>query len=151
MKPDRTIIILAAAPFAAILLAVLIASQIEFQYKPALIEAEVKAVSVADIKIVEREPFFTKSIISPMQISRTAKKGFPETPLAAVAPLQQKAEEPQVKISMILINNYRKMAIVNGIVLSEGDMIGKDKILKIEKDRVSIRGSRGEKWIKLSQ
>lgn len=151
MKTDRITVMLAAAPFAAILLAIIVAAQIEFQYKASPIESEVKTISVSDISMIERTPFYAKSITSPMQISRTAKKGFPDTPLASMAPQQQKTEEPEIKISMILINNFRKMAIINGIVLSEGDMIGKDKVLKIEKDRVSIRGSKGEKWIKLSQ
>ncbi|MCE5312526.1 MAG: hypothetical protein LLF86_05180 [Nitrospiraceae bacterium] len=150
MKIDRMVIILGAAPFAAILVALIVASRVNFDYKPAAIEAEITSVSVGDIKIKEREPFYAKNITSPIQISKTAKKGFPDTALATVAP-QPKSDEPELKISMILINNFKKMAIINGIVLSEGDMIGKDKVLKIEKERVSIRSFKGEKWIKLSQ
>ncbi|MBN2654899.1 MAG: hypothetical protein JXR79_07290 [Nitrospirae bacterium] len=150
MKIDKITIGLGASAFAAIIIALVIASYTKFEYKPAPVESEINSIVVGDLKINERESFYAKNIVSPMKISKTAKKGFPGTPLDALAPLP-KPEESEPKISMIIINNLKKMAIINGIVLSEGDMIGRNKVLKIEKDRVSIRSSKGERWIKLNQ
>ncbi|MDX9713986.1 MAG: hypothetical protein RBT37_01010 [Dissulfurispiraceae bacterium] len=150
MKLDRIMIGLGAAAFAAIIIALIIPSQVKFEFKPAPIELEINSALPEELNIKEREIFYTKNMVSPMLINKTVKKGFPNTPLETIAPAAA-PQEPTLNISMILINNLRKMAIINGIVLSEGDMIGNDRVLKIEKDRVSIRSSKGERWVKLSQ
>ena len=150
MKLDRIMIGLGAAAFAAIIIALIIPSQVKFEFNPAPIELEINSALPEELNIKEREIFYTKNMVSPMLINKTVKKGFPNTPLETIAPAAE-PQEPTLNISMILINNLRKMAIINGIVLSEGDMIGNDRVLKIEKDRVSIRSSKGERWVKLSQ
>ncbi len=60
----------------------------------------------------------------------------------------QKEKPPQYKISFIYIGNSR-YAIINGRLLKEGENISKDeKVIKIHKNGILLKGRWGERWIR---
>jgi hypothetical protein len=97
-------------------------------------------------KIVEGSITQTGSVRNPITVSRSSVKGFPDTPLAELSPPSSPAEK---RVSMILIKKNKKMAIIDGKFLNEGDVIDKHKITRIEKDKVLLKNKEGEKWLKL--
>lgn len=84
----------------------------------------------------------------------TAKEEYPQSPLSKIAPppeqIQKTGEgQEEMKLSFILINGGRKMAIINGVVVNEGDTVNQKKVAKIERKRVLIKDERGERWIRV--
>jgi hypothetical protein len=53
------------------------------------------------------------------------------------------AQEPLPSVSSILYGNGRRLAILNGTILGEGDAVGARRILRIERDAVILRDSAG--------
>jgi hypothetical protein len=41
------------------------------------------------------------------------------------------------------------LAIIDGKLVHEGDVIDNRKIARIEKDKVLLKGKEGEKWLKM--
>ena len=93
----------------------------------------------------ERKPASTSSISAPIDLRRAGGQGFPKTALAEVAP----PEQAERKVSFIMVDRNRRLAIIDGRFVHEGDVIDKLKIVKIEKNRVLLKGKEGEKWLKL--
>jgi len=50
---------------------------------------------------------------------------------------------------MILVNRNKKIAIIDGRLVKEGDVIDQNRIARIEKDKVLLKNNEGEKWLKL--
>jgi hypothetical protein len=53
------------------------------------------------------------------------------------------------RVSFILLHKKRNLAIVDGKLVHEGDLLGNQKIAKIEKDKILLKGREGEKWLNL--
>lgn len=109
-------------------------SSLNFSYEPVPITPERRSVEVS-------------SAVSPIPIVRAAPaaSAFPVVPLSKAAPAPATVQ-PEARVTFILINEDRKMAIVNDKVVSEGDVIGAGKILKIETKRVLMKNNGGETW-----
>ncbi len=161
---DKYFIPLLAAPL--VLMALVAMAVFMVTFKPALTkhDREVLEFKFEQPAIAERQVSAPTALISPIRAIAGQKEGFPLHPLAQLAPPQEaaapkqapiKVEQPvvpverPVQVSFILINERGKMAIVNGQVVHEGDMFGKRKIGEIRRDRVSLRGKEGEKWVLL--
>jgi hypothetical protein len=101
--------------------------------------------------IVDKQPLAFTSLDSPMGITYAPKRDFPGVPLSRMAPPQQQEEDaPEpVRVTFILTEGERKMAIVNGIVVKEGDMIQSGTVARIEKDRVLIKSEKEQRWVKI--
>lgn len=97
-------------------------------------------------KIAERSMTQTGSIKSPIALSKPFAKGFPGTPLSEISPSSSQTDK---KVSMILINKNKKIAIIDGRMVNEGDVIDNHRIARIEKDKVLLKNKEGEKWLKL--
>lgn len=79
---------------------------------------------------------------------------YPPVPLAALAPRSggpAVKAEPAYRLSLVLFETGRRMAIVNGQVLREGDALGNYRVAIIEKNRVKLKGLKGELWVNLEQ
>lgn len=120
-----------------------------FNYGQALTPSEKRIISFrADEALLqkrrERTPVMG-DLKSPIEFSR--KSGFPPAPLAQVAPRQEEPEaaEPEFKVSMIVVGSSSNMAIVNGQVVKEGDLVDNFIVKKIEKGRVFLTESAGRK------
>ncbi|GAB4416304.1 MAG: hypothetical protein OHK0032_12370 [Thermodesulfovibrionales bacterium] len=144
---DRNMKIKIALPFLLIIISLAAVKLINF--KPALTPEEIRILGFVPerMDIEERQPFeINKDIRSPIEIVK--KKEFPSTPLSAVAPQVSEPEKPlELKISMIVVSEGRRMAIVNGLVVKEGDGISSAKVAKIEKNRILIAERQKTRWI----
>ena len=161
---DKYFIPLLAAPF--VLMALVVMTAVLVTFKPVLTkhDREVLGFTFVQPAIVERRSAVPAALTSPIRGVTGQKQGFPLLPLAqlappqeAVAPKQAPVQAPQpvarvehpVQVSFILINERGKMAIINGQVVHEGDALGNRRIGEIRRDRVSLRGKEGEKWVLL--
>ena len=53
------------------------------------------------------------------------------------------------KLSFIMINPSRKMAIIDGRLVNEGSVIGQQRVKKIEESKVLLTNGKGEDiWLK---
>lgn len=57
------------------------------------------------------------------------------------ASYQTEAVQHTLKLESVLISEARKVAVINGHVVAEGDRIGSTRVISIHKDRVQV--SRG--------
>ena len=84
----------------------------------------------------------------------TATSGSSRMPVPDVVPLISTASdavrggsevsgEPLPAVSSILYGNGRRLAILNGSIVGEGDVVGARRILRIERDAVFLRDSAG--------
>lgn len=95
--------------------------------------------------------------VSPPAAGKPAPASYPPVPLVALAPrfdlqaAQSAPAEPAYHLSLVLIDDGRKMAIVNRQVLREGEAIGAYRVARIENKRVHLKGIKGELWINLER
>lgn len=160
---DKYFIPLLAAPF--VLMALIAGVVFMVTFKPALTQhdREVMAFKFEQPAIAEKKTAVPSVLASPVRVVTGQKQEFPIHPLTQLAPppetVPSKQATPPVapvapvthpaKVSFILINERGKMAIVNGQVVHEGDVLGKRRIGEIRRDRVSLRSTEGEKWLYL--
>ncbi len=80
---------------------------------------------------------------------------YPPLPLAAMAPVaggnarKTIMPGPVYRLSLVLMDEGRKIAIINGQVLREGEALGSYLVSHIEKNRVNLKGLKGGLWVKL--
>lgn len=96
--------------------------------------------------ISERQPLSVSSVRNPIDLRRGGEQGFPKTALAEMVPPPETAEK---RVSFILVNQKKRLAIIDGKFVHEGDVIDNHKIAKIEKNKVLLKGKEGEKWLKM--
>lgn len=150
MNNDRKIIIFfISIPLAAILIIFLV-SKVKFDLSLSPLEKKLFYFNYESTpKIIERMPAPVKSIKSPIVISKLPERGFPDAPLISVTPPLSGADRADRKVSLIFVNKNRKMAIIDGKLLHEGDVFDHHRIARIEKDKVLLKNKEGEKWLKL--
>lgn len=123
-----------AAPFILIFFAFFAAGFVKF--KPKLSPAELKMQKfVPEIKTLRDKPPFDAVVLNgPFEIHTKARQG--------VSPLKPVAADrvSGINVSMIVLNDNKlmAMAIVNGRVVREGDVIDMIKILRIEREKVLL-------------
>jgi hypothetical protein len=102
-------------------------------------------------ELVRREPRVVGSIQSPIPLAVASAKDFPQERLADVAPPGDSGSDGdrQLSLSLIVINQAKKYAIIGGTVVKEGDVVDQRRVLRIEKNRVLLRDKEGEKWLRL--
>ena len=74
-------------------------------------------------------------------------KEAPVSSLAAQLPMQPAALP---RVSFILFGPGSNMAIVNGIVVKEGNRLKEWRIERIEQNRLLIAGKKGKKWLTIN-
>ncbi|MCX5830113.1 MAG: hypothetical protein NTV58_19255 [Deltaproteobacteria bacterium] len=154
MNHDQKIIIfLVLVPLVAIL-TIFMASKVNLDLSLSPTEKRLLNFNYGAIpNIFERTMAGTSSLKCPITLSKSSAKGFPETPLEKISPPSSPASvsvsATEKRVSMILINSKRKIAIIDGRLVNEGDLIDKYMISRIEKDKVLLKGKEGEKWLKI--
>jgi hypothetical protein len=146
---------------ATVLMAIIIVFGLSYviDIKPSLSSQEKRFArfSYEKVKIAERKPVQLANIRSPLEAVEGREKDFPSEVLADIAPVARDEKDKGIekeknvaqKLSLILIKDHTKLAIVNGIVVREGDMTKSGKIQKITKDGIILKNSEGEKWLKI--
>ncbi|HAK88648.1 MAG TPA: hypothetical protein DHV16_07570 [Nitrospiraceae bacterium] len=144
---DKKLVLISAAPLIAIALGVVISSSAKFKPFMSPGEKQILAFYHQKTKISFKQPAPVPSLANPISLE-APKVAFPKVPLDKMAPPPEaKAEEK--KVSLILINGGRKIAIINGIIVNEGDSIDSMRVEKIERGRVLLKDKMWAKWIKI--
>jgi len=135
-------------PFIAIVFSALALFHVRFKDTLSPVEQALLRFSYKKNSVIQKQPLTVTRMESPIELPVAAQQDFPKTPLSEVFPQEIKKEK---KVLLILISNNRKMAIINDIVVKEGDIIDHGRVKKIEKNRVLIKDKEGEEWIKIQQ
>jgi hypothetical protein len=87
--------------------------------------------------------------LPPVTPAPTATAGLSEPPIVPLIPLaappapQTESAEPLPAVASILIGPNRRLAILNGIIVGEGDSVGSRRVVRIERDGVVLREAAG--------
>jgi hypothetical protein len=119
-------------------------------FKPFLLsrEKEIAGFSYEKTAIAQREQIIAAGLKMPLNNIPGLKKSFPDISLSDV--LHENAIEKK-SVSMIFIKDGQKIAIINNKVVKEGDLIGQDKVLKINSDSVLLRENMTDKRLFIEQ
>jgi hypothetical protein len=147
---DKNNITAMAVPFAALILFMIFA--LNYKFKPVIrpLERQLQSFSYTRTQIIYPKEFEAITAVDSPIIYDVPRLKFPQVPLAIAAPkpLQPDAAEGK-KVSMVIINGGRKTAIINGIIVSEGDALDGARVEKIERNGVLIRSAISSRWIGL--
>jgi hypothetical protein len=156
MKTYRDIAILIGATLA--LVAILVFGLSYFiDIKPALTEREKKYAhfSYAPIAIAESRPPVISGLRNPLEGAGGQDRGYPSEPLAAIAPSSE-AGAPKLseedkgvgrRLTLVLVKDKKKLAVLDGVVVKEGDMTKTGRIKMIKRDGVLLQGKEGDTWL----
>jgi hypothetical protein len=135
---DNNLKMLFALPFILIGLSFLISESISF--KPVLTPQESAVVNFEpeDVRLPEVIKAAVKADIAHPLDTITQSTQPPR------AEQEQKPAAPQRKISMIVIGDVHKMAVIDGNLVHEGDSIGGFVVKKIERDRVLVKNNEND-------
>jgi hypothetical protein len=102
-------------------------------------------------QIAQRKPSAPGMIASPIPLVLASEKDFPRELLGDLAPAKggTAAEKRPLSVSLIVVGQGRKLAIIGGIVTKEGDVIDRQRVVKIERDKVLLKDKEGERWLRL--
>jgi len=152
---DRNKYLIVALPIVVLVLLVYLSTKVKFDTP--LTPQETKLLGFSAVQnvpsLVTRQPVVVTSIQNPITVPKVAQATYPVVPLAQLTPPAQAA--PQVvpierKLSFIMINPSRKMAIIDGRLVNEGSVIGQQRVKKIEESKVLLTNGKGEDiWLKL--
>jgi hypothetical protein len=107
--------------------------------------------SRAELTLAKREAGVTTGLKNPFAGSIPVHSNFPEIPLSEVVE-KREVKEDDCDVRMVLIQEGRKLALIDGRIVKEGDVVNKQKVMRIEKDRVLLKnGGSKEKWIPLAR
>jgi hypothetical protein len=152
---------LVVLPFIFIIVAVVLASKLDVKYKMTQEEQEILGFEVTDARIAEGKKVTERLLQVPTLIEKIM--GQRSAPKVKGGQQQKKKEEVKLLVTMIIVSEKGSMAIVNNIVVKEGDSILGQKILKIEGNRILVEFTKepdpnsktktitkGTKWVNLS-
>lgn len=157
---DRRMKIQIVMPFLLIFFSMISAGFISF--KPSLSPAELRIAEFVPktVELRERQPSEVSGLKSLFEVVKQEPKGILSAPLSTIAPQPSKdkadiGKPVELKASMIVVTESRRLAIVNNQVVRENDIIERIKIERIEKDRIMITEhmendkAQGKRWIYL--
>jgi hypothetical protein len=143
----KIIIFLVSIPIAALII-IFVISKVKFA--PSFSPVEQKGFSFAyenTPRITERKQSSVSSIKNPIDLTKTSEQGFPKASLEETVP--PPAATTEKRISFILVNRNKKLAIIDGKLVHEGDKVDNHTVARIEKDKILLKNREGEKWLKL--
>jgi hypothetical protein len=144
---DNKTKILIAYPLILIIILIMTASSISFEKEPL---DKWKTIKFTPLAIVKRH-------IEKLRISRHLRSpidfGTPGTVQGVFTPDTLNTLEGysgKDALSLVVISDNNKMAIIKGFVVKEGDSIGGTKVVRIERNRVLLKNNT-TKWIYLRE
>ena len=146
IENKKIIIFLVSIPVVA-LITIFAISKVKFA--PSFSPVEQKVFSFTNEntpRITERKQSAVSSIKNPIDLTKTSEQGFPKASLEEIVPPPATTEK---RISFILVNKKRKVAIIDGKLVHEGDKVDNHSIVRIEKDKILLKNREGEKWLRL--
>ncbi len=147
MNDNKKIIIFLVSIPAAALIIVFMISKVKLA--PSFSSVEQKIVSFTyknTPSIAGRKQLFISPLNNPIEVSKVSEQGFPKASLEEMVPPPAAAGR---RVSFILVNQSRKLAIIDGKLVHEGDKVFNHTIARIEKDKILLKNREGEKWLLL--
>jgi hypothetical protein len=146
----RHLAILLCSSAAATLLVVVVVSLLNIGPMPRA-QQSVAPFSRAELTLAKRETVVTTGLKNAFAGSTPAHNNYPQVALSEIVG-KGEVKEDDCDVRMVLIQEGRKIALIDGRIVKEGDVVNKQKVMRIEKDRVLLKnGSNREKWIPLAQ
>jgi len=142
---DYRIKILVVLPLILMITLIVLANSIHLKGEPSEIERRILEFSPSDIKIKQKQISYTitTNLKSPIDFGSigSTQDGFPPVSLDALAPqpTQSTTQSKKEELSLIVIGTKARLAILNGIIVKEGDDVNGIKIDKIEPNRILVR------------
>ena len=144
---DNKLKILIAFPFVFIIILLTAAAYIPF--KTGVTKSDDRILtfspSVSSLREMREIPVPAEMKI-PFHFSAAARNDMPEQDSAEVADTGYNDD----MLSMIVVSGKRKIAIIRGVIVREGDNFGDMKISKIEPERVLLK-NKTERWLYLEK
>jgi hypothetical protein len=157
MKTYKNIIVLMLVTL-AVIAAIFFGLSYAIDIKPSLTlqEKRFTRFSYEKMEIAMKKPIAVSSVKNPLESIGGQEKDYPSEALADIIPPdkaggaeQEKGKGKGQKLSLILIKDRTKLAIVNGVVVKEGDLTNMGRVKKINKDGILLKDDQGEKWLKI--
>jgi len=94
------------------------------------------------IPIKERQFTMVSALKNPMDGVGGIKR-YPSVKLSDIAPPERQ------RVSLVLIRGEKRIAIIDNLVVREGDSMSDGRIARIEKNGVLVKNREGERWLKI--
>jgi hypothetical protein len=141
---DRQFFILISCSVIVIALVLFGVSQVSFDLSLSPAEKGILLFRYEKLKIKERQSAVVTGLKSPMESGTSDRKSYPSVKLSDIAPPDRQ------RVSLVLIRGERKIAIIDSLVVREGDSINDGRIARIEKGGVLVKNKEGERWLKIN-
>jgi hypothetical protein len=143
---DKKILAIFVSVPVIVLIIVYMISKITFGLSLMPNEEKILSANVDNIpQITERKQNAVASLKNPLQGYTGSKMAYPAESLAELMP----PFEAESKVTFIMVTPGKKMAIIDGRMVREGDSLKNYKVVEIYKDRVLLTGKGGKKWLKV--
>lgn len=140
---NRRFITIMTCSVAAIVLIVFGVWQVNFDLSLSPAEKGILLFKYEKQIIKERQSPVVAALRNPMESSSSERKSYPPVKLGDIAPVDQQ------RVSLVLIRGEKKIAIIDNLVVREGDSINEGRIARIEKSGVLVKNKEGERWLKI--
>lgn len=164
MSTVKNIIILITATV-IVAVAIVIGLSYLIDVKPSLTAQEKKFGHFRheSIKIIERKPVMMSGLKNPVQFKGLHEKDYPPELLAEIAPASDSKglakgvgkdgdkdkEKRKQRVSLVFIKDHARFAIIDGVVVKEGDMTKNGRIKMIKKEGILVKDNEGDKWLRI--
>lgn len=135
-----------ALPFILIFFSIIISSLVKFKPVLSPTERDLSRFSYEKVHLIDKQPLHVTKLNSPVKMPDQSQKDILRVPISGTG-IHNETETK--KISLILIRDGLKIAIINSTVVNEGDVINNCRVVRIEKDKILLKDQGGEAWIKI--
>ena len=146
MQFEKNQITFIALPFILIFFSIIISSLVKFKPVLSPTERALSIFSYEKVQLIDKQPLQVTKLNSPIKMPVHSQKDILRIPISGT---EIHNETEAKKISLILIRDGLKMAIIDGTVVNEGDVINNCRVVRIEKDKILLKDQAGEEWIKI--
>lgn len=141
---DRQFVTIMACSLVAIALVAFGLFQVNFDLALSPAEKGILLFKYEKQNIKERQATVVAALRNPIESGPIEKKGYPSVKLSDIAPVDQQ------RVSFILIRGEKKIAIIDNLIVREGDTVNEGRIARIEKGGVLVKNKEGERWLKIN-
>lgn len=120
------------------------ASQVRFDLPLSPRQKAILGFNYQKAGIKDRQPLMASGLKSPVEAGTPAVKGYPAVKLSEVAP------PAPAQVSLVVIRGEKKIAVIDGLVVKEGDTVNQGRVVRIEKNGVLVKSKEGERWFKIN-
>lgn len=155
MKPAHQFIVIMMGPLIGTLVSLSAYHAVGFSPPLTSAEREYAVFSPPAVTITQRKAQTVTGLECPVQ-SPHRRETDPRAAECAVPPQEGSSGGKETglnrtNVSLIMINERGRMAIIDGVVVRQGDSFHMGKVARIEKDGVLLRHTKGEEWLRIQQ